>query len=163
MRSVHALAAAVLSLLAISEIAHAGEKQGGIFRIYHRDSPGSASIHEEATYSTNVPFMTVGELGHLLALAPDGCGIVPLVGQTAEPLAAIYPAEAADDFQAALGGADFSLQSVVRTLNARERMKLVPISNESAPLYRSVNSPGDFKEGRFPNRPPNSIGPATAG
>jgi peptide/nickel transport system substrate-binding protein len=59
MRSVHALAAAVLSLLAISEIAHAGEKQGGIFRIYHRDSPGSASIHEEATYSTNVPFMPV--------------------------------------------------------------------------------------------------------
>src|SRR5947199_196324 len=59
MRSVHALAATVLSLLAISEIAHAGEKQGGIFRIYHRDSPGSASIHEEATYSTNVPFMPV--------------------------------------------------------------------------------------------------------
>src|SRR4051812_3063242 len=59
MRSVHALAAAVLLLLAISEIAHAGEKQGGIFRIYHRDSPGSASIHEEATYSTNVPFMPV--------------------------------------------------------------------------------------------------------
>ncbi len=113
--------------------------------------------------AVDMPFMTVGELGHLLALAPDGCGIVPLVGQTAEPLAAIYPAEAADDFQAALGGADFSLQSVVRTLNARERVKLVPISNESAPLYRSVNSPGDFREGRFPNRPPKSIGPATAG
>src|SRR6202051_3934455 len=27
--------------------------------MYHRDSPGSASIHEEATYSTNIPFMPV--------------------------------------------------------------------------------------------------------
>src|SRR3954452_2300700 len=59
MRSVQALAAAVVSLLVISGLAQAAEKQGGIFRVYHRDSPGSASIHEEATYSTNVPFMPV--------------------------------------------------------------------------------------------------------
>ena len=61
MRSVQALAAvAALSLLAVSSIALAAEpKQGGIFRIYHRDSPGSASIHEGATYSVNVPFMPV--------------------------------------------------------------------------------------------------------
>src|SRR5271155_4799462 len=59
MRSVRALAA-VLSLLAASNVAHAAEpKQGGILRMYHRDSPGSASIHEEATYSVNIPFMPV--------------------------------------------------------------------------------------------------------
>src|SRR5438067_5311538 len=34
-------------------------KHGGILKIYHRDSPASASIHEEATFSTNVPFMPV--------------------------------------------------------------------------------------------------------
>src|SRR5256885_16733599 len=34
-------------------------KHGGILKIYHRDSPASASIHEEATYSTNIPFMPV--------------------------------------------------------------------------------------------------------
>jgi peptide/nickel transport system substrate-binding protein len=34
-------------------------KHGGILKMYHRDSPGSASIHEEATYSTNIPFMGV--------------------------------------------------------------------------------------------------------
>jgi len=45
-------------LAAVSSLA--GEpKHGGILRIYHRDSPASASIHEEATYSTNVPFMPV--------------------------------------------------------------------------------------------------------
>src|SRR5580704_18088565 len=58
MRSVRALAAAALSLLAVSSLAHAA-KQGGILRVYHRDSPGSASIHEGATYSVNIPFMPV--------------------------------------------------------------------------------------------------------
>src|SRR5450432_140490 len=58
MRSVRPLAAAILSLLAASDVALA-QKQGGILRVYHRDSPGSASIHEEATYSVNVPFMPV--------------------------------------------------------------------------------------------------------
>src|SRR5215472_17777557 len=60
MRRVRALAAALLALLTVLGGAHAGEpKQGGILRIYHRDSPGSASIHEGATYSVNVPFMPV--------------------------------------------------------------------------------------------------------
>src|SRR5438132_36356 len=34
-------------------------KPGGVLKIYHRDSPASASIHEEATYSTVIPFMPV--------------------------------------------------------------------------------------------------------
>src|SRR5213593_1819842 len=60
MRSVPALAAAILSLLSVSSVAFAAEpKQVGILRVYHRDSPASASIHEEATYSVNVPFMPV--------------------------------------------------------------------------------------------------------
>ena len=60
LRSVQALAAAVVFLLPACDIASAAEpKQGGILRIYHRDSPASASIHEEATYSINIPFMPV--------------------------------------------------------------------------------------------------------
>src|SRR6185436_16518521 len=60
MRSVQALAAAALLLLPAYHVASAAEpKQGGILRVYHRDSPGSASIHEGATYSLNVPFMPV--------------------------------------------------------------------------------------------------------
>src|SRR5438874_9439112 len=65
MRSVRTLAVAVLCVLvsfvlAIPGVSRAGEaKQGGILRVYHRDSPASASIHEEATYSTNIPFMPV--------------------------------------------------------------------------------------------------------
>src|SRR6202795_4976883 len=59
MRSVQACAAVVLSLWAAPGVAHGAEKQGGILRVYHRDSPASASIHEEATYSVNIPFMGV--------------------------------------------------------------------------------------------------------
>src|ERR1043165_8626876 len=60
MRSVQALGVAALVMLALPDPTFAGEpKSGGIFRIYHRDSPGSASIHEGATYSINVPFMPV--------------------------------------------------------------------------------------------------------
>src|SRR5713101_5483914 len=59
MRSVRVVAVTVLSLLAVSSVALAAEKQGGILRVYHRDSPASASIHEEATYSVNIPFMPV--------------------------------------------------------------------------------------------------------
>ena len=35
------------------------QKQGGVLTMYHRDSPASASIHEEATYSNNVAFMAI--------------------------------------------------------------------------------------------------------
>jgi peptide/nickel transport system substrate-binding protein len=35
------------------------QKPGGTLRIYHRDNPPSASIHEEATVSTNMPFMAI--------------------------------------------------------------------------------------------------------
>jgi peptide/nickel transport system substrate-binding protein len=55
-----ATAAALLAGASLLASARAEEpKHGGIFRIYHRENPGSASIHEEATFSTNVPFMPV--------------------------------------------------------------------------------------------------------
>ena len=54
------MASCVLAALSLAASAMAEEpKHGGILKIYHRDSPGSASIHEEATFSTNVPFMPV--------------------------------------------------------------------------------------------------------
>jgi peptide/nickel transport system substrate-binding protein len=60
MRSVHALGVAALVMLTLPDPTFAGEpKSGGILRMYHRDSPGGASIHEGATYSINIPFMPV--------------------------------------------------------------------------------------------------------
>jgi peptide/nickel transport system substrate-binding protein len=52
------VAAVLAGAAGAAAVAVAGEpKQGGILRMYHRDSPPSASIHEEATFSANVPFM----------------------------------------------------------------------------------------------------------
>jgi peptide/nickel transport system substrate-binding protein len=50
-----------LALAFVVGVAHSAvaQKQGGTLRIYHRDTPPSASIHEEATISTVAPFMGV--------------------------------------------------------------------------------------------------------
>ena len=96
--------------------------------------------------AVDMPFMTSGEIQNLARLAEPGRGIVPMIGERAEPLAAIYPAEAAVDFQAALRGVDFSLQPVVRTLASAGTIRFVAISESNAIRYRSVNTPGDISE-----------------
>ena len=58
--NLRAFAAAATLLVTISgaEIASA-QKPGGVFKVYHRDSPASMSILEEATNSTEIPMMGV--------------------------------------------------------------------------------------------------------
>ena len=46
------------AFVAVSAPAFA-QKQGGTLRVSHRDNPPSASVHEEATISVNMPFMSV--------------------------------------------------------------------------------------------------------
>src|ERR1700731_1147092 len=53
-----AAAGSLFLTMFVAEAAFA-QKQGGILRVYHWDSPASMSIHEEATYSTVVPMMGV--------------------------------------------------------------------------------------------------------
>src|SRR5258708_36041459 len=45
------------------------QKQGGVLRVTHRDNPPSTSIHEEATISTDMPFMAV--FNNLVVFDPD--------------------------------------------------------------------------------------------
>jgi molybdopterin-guanine dinucleotide biosynthesis protein A len=96
--------------------------------------------------AVDMPLMIAEELRELVRLAEPGCGVVPTIGGRAEPLAAIYPADAAADFRAALAGSDFSLQSVVRTLAASGKVKLTPIVECFAIRYRSVNTLEDILE-----------------
>ena len=53
-----ALVVPVLGAMSMVQPALA-QKSGGVFKIYHRDSPPSLSIHEEATNSTVMPMMSV--------------------------------------------------------------------------------------------------------
>ena len=47
-----------LSALAVADSALA-QRQGGVLRVYHRDSPASMSIHEEDTVGVMMPMMGV--------------------------------------------------------------------------------------------------------
>ncbi|HWM25354.1 MAG TPA: molybdenum cofactor guanylyltransferase [Chthoniobacterales bacterium] len=108
--------------------------------------------------AVDMPFITAEQLHVLCSLAGNGCGVVPLIGERAEPLAAIYPREAGSDFSAALASDDFSLQRLSRNLVDGGKLRIVQVSPEDAGLYESVNEPEDLKEGRFPNRPPRNVG-----
>ena len=51
---------AVVAIAMFAGNAHAQQpKSGGILRMYHRETPPSMSIHEEATYSVNISSMPI--------------------------------------------------------------------------------------------------------
>ena len=54
-----ALATAILACLTLCNANAAEPKHGGILKIYHRETPPSLSIHEEATFSVNAPAMAI--------------------------------------------------------------------------------------------------------
>src|SRR5258708_30559112 len=58
MRPIVLLGGLAAALMCSSGLALA-QKSGGVLKMYHRDNPPSASIHEEATNSTVLPFMSV--------------------------------------------------------------------------------------------------------
>lgn len=99
---------------------------------------------------------------HLLALAIDmprmnnkyleflcdqiesGRGVVPKIGDRAEPLPAIYPREAVIDCNHALTGTDFSLQSLARDLVAAGKLQEVSVAESDKKLFLNVNVPSEL-------------------
>jgi molybdopterin-guanine dinucleotide biosynthesis protein A len=75
---------------------------------------------------------------------------MPVIGERAEPLAAIYPAAAAPDFTAALAGTDFSLQGLVQSLATEGKVQMFSVPEKDEHLYRSANEPGDFLAKKAP-------------
>ena len=53
------LTLATLAAVVIAGGAAVAQKQGGVLKVTHRDNPPSASIHEEATISTVMPFASI--------------------------------------------------------------------------------------------------------
>lgn len=55
------IASALLAILLAMWVGHAAQaqKSGGVLLVYHRDSPGSMSIHEQGTISAVMPMMGV--------------------------------------------------------------------------------------------------------
>jgi len=89
----------------------------------------------------DMPFMKARYLRSLCERTEPGCGVIPRINNRAEPLAAIYPAEARADFAMALSGADFSLQELTRRLAEAARLRVVPVDESDIELFRNLNDP----------------------
>ena len=92
----------------------------------------------------DMPLMTEQYLRLLLNLIAPGRGVLPTIGDRAEPLAAIYPEAARIDFIAALSGLDYSLQSLMRKLVEAGKLSLVNVSKEEENFFRNFNDLSDF-------------------
>ncbi len=53
------LPAGIAILAGLAAAQAADPKRGGVLKMYHRETPPSMSIHEEATFSTNIPAMAI--------------------------------------------------------------------------------------------------------
>jgi len=93
--------------------------------------------------AVDMPFMSEQYLKFLSAQMEPGIGVVPTIHNRAEPLVAIYPREAVADFRSALASTDFSLQSVVRRLVERGKLREVRVKKHETKLFLNVNELSD--------------------
>ena len=93
----------------------------------------------------DMPFMSENYLRYLYDQIDPGIGVVPKIDNRAEPLAAIYPREARVDFQRALSGADFSLQTLVCDLIEAGKLREIPVTEQEKKLFLNVNELSDLQ------------------
>ena len=92
----------------------------------------------------DMPLMTQKYLRELCGRIEASRGIVPMIEGNAEPLAAVYPREAALEFERALSGDDFSLQPLIRKLITLGKMCPVKVTPKESSLFRNLNEPPDL-------------------
>jgi molybdopterin-guanine dinucleotide biosynthesis protein A len=93
----------------------------------------------------DMPFISENYLRFLCDQIEPGRGVLPIIGDRAEPLAAIYPAEANIDLTIALSGFDFSLQTLARQLIKMAKLKVVFVTEEEEAFFRNLNEPIDLE------------------
>jgi len=109
------------------------------------------------TLAIDMPFMNEQYLRALCRRIEPGRGIIPVIGERAEPLAAIYPMEVRSDFAAALSGLDFSLQKLAKELLSKERLRVVRVKKDEEALFRNLNEPMDLERDNFVAGQPSAI------
>jgi len=93
----------------------------------------------------DMPFLSHNYLRELFERVRPGCGVVPMIENRAEPLAAIYPRTADVDFIEALLGNDFSLQPLIAKLVAAGKLQRIDVSGGEKALFRNLNEPADLE------------------
>ncbi len=92
----------------------------------------------------DMPWISNKYLESLRAQIEPGRGVVPKIGDRTEPLAAIYPREAAIDFHHALTGTDFSLQSLIRHLVTAGKLQEISVEERETKLFLNLNTPSEW-------------------
>jgi molybdopterin-guanine dinucleotide biosynthesis protein A len=93
----------------------------------------------------DMPFMTEKYLRFLCSQIEPGRGVIAKIDDRFEPLAAIYPQDALADFQSALSGTDFSLQTVTSTVAAAGKLQVIRVTGDEGKLFVNVNEPVDLE------------------
>jgi molybdopterin-guanine dinucleotide biosynthesis protein A len=78
----------------------------------------------------DMPSMTEEYLTFLCSHIEPCRGVIVKIDDRFEPLAAIYPREAAIEFRTALAGSDFSLQNVVRHLVTSGKLLEISVTEQ---------------------------------
>ena len=92
----------------------------------------------------DMPFMSENFLRYVCDQIEARVGVVPKIDNRAEPLAAIYPREAVIDFQNALAGTDFSLQTLTRSLVDTGKLRELAVNEQQKKLFLNVNEVSDL-------------------
>src|SRR5436309_4588314 len=93
----------------------------------------------------DMPLMSENYLRLICNLIEPGRGVLPMIGNRGEPLAAIYPKGAGIDFITALSGSDFSLQSLTKKLVEAGKLNSVNVLEEERKFFRNFNDLSDFE------------------
>jgi molybdenum cofactor guanylyltransferase len=88
----------------------------------------------------DLPLMTSDWLRSLVSLTEEGRGVLPIADGKEQPLAAIYPVEAAEIFvRRAREGSDSSLKGVARELIQMGLIRELPIPQDQWRLFENMN------------------------
>jgi molybdenum cofactor guanylyltransferase len=96
--------------------------------------------------AVDMPLMSENYLRLLCERIEPGRGVLPIIGDRAEPLGAIYPKGAGIDFTAALSGSDFSLQSLTKKLVEAGKLNVFNVLKEEGKFFRNFNDFSDFEQ-----------------
>jgi molybdopterin-guanine dinucleotide biosynthesis protein A len=94
--------------------------------------------------AVDMPFMTERYLRSLCDQIESDRGVLPIIGDRAEPLAAIYPAAGYVDLVAALCGTEFSLQALTKKLVETGKLTTLSVTKKEQKLFWNLNEPADL-------------------
>jgi molybdenum cofactor guanylyltransferase len=94
--------------------------------------------------AVDLPNMSSTYLSLLVHRSAPGCGVVPAIGQDLEPVAAVYPVEAATVALTFLRQGQRSLQAFARHLEKSGLVTIQKVALDELALFQNWNSPDDL-------------------